>query len=358
MTATNLSWSPRRLGYSHASGRIGGGRDTLHHMTPSRIFKQARLLLLGLAMSTQLLAQDYPARPITMVMPYAPGGPGDVITRIYAAAMQKALGQQIVVDNTAGASGTIGTAKVARSKPDGYTLLMIHVSHATNLAMFKNLSYSPVEDFEPIGLATEGPMVVVARRDFPAKDAKEFVAYLRDNATKLSMGHAGVGSASHLCSLMFMNALNVQLTSVPYKGAAPALNDVMGGQLDVMCDQTTSTTPAQASGRVKAYVVAGKTRLASLPELPALPELGISGFDISIMFGLYAPKGTPKVVIDKLTAALQAALRDPDVKSRLGSLGALPVTLEKARPEYLRAHLKHEIDTLNPLLIKAGVQPD
>jgi tripartite-type tricarboxylate transporter receptor subunit TctC len=234
-------------------------------MTPLRIFKRTLQLALGLMLSSGLLAQDYPNRPITFVMPYAPGGPGDVITRIYAAAMQKALGQQIVVDNTAGASGTIGTAKVARSKPDGYTVLMIHVSHATNLAMFKNLSYSPIDDFEPIGLATEGPMLVVARRDLPPKDAKEFVAYVRENAAKLSIGHAGVGSASHLCSLMFMNALNVQLISVPYKGAAPALNDVMGGQLDVMCDQTTSTTPAMTSGRVKAYVAAGKTRLASLP---------------------------------------------------------------------------------------------
>ena len=358
MRRVNLNRSLKRLGYSDPLGLDFGGRATLRTMTRLRIFKQACLLSLGLVLSAQLLAQDYPSRPITLVMPYAPGGPGDVITRIYAAAMQKALGQQIVVDNTAGASGTIGTAKVARSKPDGYTLLMIHVSHATNLAMFKNLSYSPVDDFEPIGLATEGPMVVVARRDFPAKDAKEFVSYVRDNAAKLSMGHAGVGSASHLCSLMFMNALNVQLISVPYKGAAPALNDVMGGQLDLMCDQTTSTTPATTSGRVKAYLVAGKSRLPSLPELPALPELGTSGFDISIMFGLYAPKGTPKAVIDKLTVALQAAIKDPDVKSRLGSLGALPVTPEKARPDYLRAHLKHEIETLNPLLIKAGVQPD
>jgi tripartite-type tricarboxylate transporter receptor subunit TctC len=210
MRRVNLNRSLKRLGYSDLLGLDFGGRDTLHTMTLLRIFKQACLLSLGLVLSTQLLAQDYPSRPITLVMPYAPGGPGDVITRIYAAAMQKALAQQIVVDNTAGASGTIGTAKVARSKPDGYTLLMIHVSHATNLAMFKNLSYSPVDDFEPIGLATEGPMVVVARRDFPAKDAKEFVSYVRDNAAKLSMGHAGVGSASHLCSLMFMNDLNVQ----------------------------------------------------------------------------------------------------------------------------------------------------
>ena len=308
--------------------------------------------------STQALAQaqDYPSKPITMVMPYAAGGPGDVITRIYAAAMQKALGQQVIVENPAGAAGSIGTAKVARSKPDGYTLLMIHVSHATNPFMFKNLSYNPVEDFEPIGLATEGPMLLVARKDFPARDAREFLDYVRANASKLSMGHAGPGSAAHLCNLKFMQALKVDITQVPYKGAAPALNDLMGGQLDLMCDQTTNTVPSLQGQRIKAYTAAGKSRLSSMPELPAMNELGVAGFDISIVFSLYAPKATPKPVIEKLTAALQYAVKDPEVKQKLGSLGAEPVSAERARPEALRVHLKHEIDTLAPLLIKAGAQ--
>ena len=179
-------------------------------------------------------AQDFPARPITMVMPYAPGGPGDTITRLFAGAMQKVLGQQIVVDNTAGASGTIGTAKVARSRPDGYTLLMIHVSHATNLAMYKNLPYHPVDDFEPIGSATSGPMVIVARNEFPPKDLNEFVAYLKANGNKVSLAHAGVGSASHLCGLMMMSTLGVQLNEIPYKGTGPALTDLLGGQVDIM----------------------------------------------------------------------------------------------------------------------------
>ena len=307
---------------------------------------------------TSAHAQDYPTKPITMVMPYAPGGPGDVITRIYAAAMQKALGQQVIVENPAGAAGSIGTAKVARSKPDGYTLLMIHVSHATNPFMFKNLSYNPVEDFEPIGLATEGPMVLVARKDFPARDAREFLDYVRQNASKLSMGHAGPGSASHLCNLKFMQALKVNVTQVPYKGAAPALNDLMGGQLDFMCDQTSNNLPSVQSGRVKAYAVAGTQRLAQLPDVPSLQEAGLSGFDISIFFGLYAPKGTPRPVLDKLTVALQQAVRDPDVKARLSALATLPVPPEKARPEVLRAHLKQEMDTLGPLLQAAGVKPE
>ena len=316
------------------------------------------ILALGTLLGGLALAQDYPNRPITLVMPYAAGGPGDVITRIYAAALQKSLGQQVVVENPAGAAGSIGTAKVARSKPDGYTLLMIHVSHATNPFMFKSLSYNPVEDFEPIGLATEGPMLLVARKDFPARDAREFLDYVRANASKLSMGHAGPGSAAHLCNLKFMQALKVDITQVPYKGAAPALNDLMGGQLDLMCDQTSNNLPTVQSGRVRAYAVAGTQRLAQVPDVPSLQEAGLSGFEISIFFGMYAPKGTPKPVLDRLTAALQQAVRDPDVKARLAALATLPVPVEKARPEALRAHLKSEIDTLGPLLQGAGIKPE
>lgn len=315
-------------------------------------------LMLGCLASLSASAQDYPNRPVTLVMPYAAGGPGDVITRTFAAAMQKTLGQQVVVENPAGAAGSIGTAKVARSKPDGYTLLMIHVSHATNPFMFKGLSYNPVDDFEPIGLATEGPMLLVARKDFPARDAREFLDYVRANASKLSMGHAGPGSAGHLCNLKFMQALKVNITQVPYKGAAPALNDLMGGQLDLMCDQTSNNLPTVQSGRVRAYAVAGTQRLPQVPDVPSLQEAGLSGFEISIFFGMYAPKGTPKPVLERLTASLQQAVRDPDVKARLAALATLPVPVEKARPEALRAHLKNEMDTLGPLLQAVGIRPE
>ena len=317
-----------------------------------RSFCSALILGAGL---TSASAQDYPNRTITMVMPYAAGGPGDTITRLFATAMSKQLGQQIVVDNPAGAGGSIGTNKVARATPDGYTLLMIHISHATNVLMIKNLPYSPITDFEPIGLATVGPMVLTARKDFPAKDAKELVAYIKANSSKISMGHAGIGSASHLCGLMFMDALDVKIEMVPYKGAAPALNDLMGGQIDMMCDQTTSTIPAIQGGRIKPYAVAGTQRITSLPDLPALSEFGVKGFDISILFGLYAPKGTPQPVIDKLSAALQRAVKDPEVITRLDSIGTAPVTPDLAVPAKLQAHLKQEIDTLGPLLTKAGV---
>jgi tripartite-type tricarboxylate transporter receptor subunit TctC len=301
-------------------------------------------------------AQAYPVRPITMVMPYAPGGPGDTITRVFAAAMQKTLGQQVVVDNPSGASGTIGTAKVARAAPDGYTLLMIHVSHATNLAMYKGLPYHPVDDFEPIGSATNGPMVIVARNDFPARDLDEFIAYLRANGPRVSLAHAGVGSASHLCGLMMMSALNVKLNEIPYKGTGPALNDLMGGQVDVLCDQTSGTVPPVKAGRIKAFAAAGKARLASLPAVPAIAEAGVQGFDINISFGLYAPKGTPRPVLEQLTAALQKAVADPEVRARLEGMGISAVSPEQATPAYLRAHLKEEIDTLGGLLVKAGVK--
>lgn len=302
------------------------------------------------------LAQGYPDRSITMVMPYAAGGPGDSITRLFAAAMQKELGQQIIVENPSGASGTIGTAKVAKSKPDGYTLLMIHVSHATSLALFKNLPYHPVNDFEPIGQATEGPMVVVVRKDFPANNAKEFVDYVRKNGEKISLGHAGVGSASNLCGLLLMDTLGVKMNQIPYKGSAPALNDVMGGQIDVLCDQTSGTIPAIKGGRVKGIAVAGNNRLPDLPDLPALSEAGVKGFDISISFGLYAPKGTPPEVIKKLTAALNKSVQDPEVKDRLAKMGISAVSPEKATPDSLRKHLLNEVNTLGGLLTKSGVE--
>ncbi len=312
-------------------------------------------LLLGAA-SFSAIAQEYPNKTITMIMPYAPGGPGDTITRLFAAAMQKNIGQQIIVDNPAGASGSIGTAKVARSNPDGYTLLMTHISHATNPMMIKNLSYSPVKDFEPVGLATVGPMVVVARKDFPPANTKEFVEYVKKNQDKISMGNAGVGSASHMCSLMFMEALGVKLNNIPYKGTGPAMNDLMGGQIDILCDQTTSTVGHIKGNRIKAYAIAGTNRIDSLPDLPAITEAGVKGFDLSIWFGIYAPKGTPKPVIDKLSASLAKAVQDPDVKARLANMGTSPVSPDLAVPAKLAEHLQKEIDTLGPLLKKAGVE--
>jgi len=319
----------------------------------------ATIAAAALLATTPASAQsDYPNRPVTLTMPYAPGGPGDAITRLFAAALQKTLGQQVVVDNPAGASGSIGTAKVARARPDGYTLLMIHVSHATNAAMYRSLPYHPVDDFEPIGQATNGPMVIVARNGFPAGNLNEFTQYLRANAGKVSLAHAGVGSASHLCALMLMNAMKVRLNEIPYKGTGPALTDLVGGQVDVLCDQTSGTVPQVRAGKIRAYAAAGKARLPQLPDVPAITEGGVEGLDINISFGMYAPKGTPKAVIDKLSDALQKAVADPEVRTRLEGMGVAPVSPDRARPEALRAHLRHEIDTLVPLLVRAGVKPE
>ena len=304
------------------------------------------------------LAQDFPSRPITLTMPYAPGGPGDAITRVFASSLQKHLGVQVVVDNPAGASGTIGTAKVARARPDGYTLLMIHVSHATNGAMFKSLPYSPVEDFEPVARGTSGPMVIVTRQGFPATALPEFIQYLRANADKISLAHAGVGSASHLCALMMMSALKVKLNEVPYKGTAPALADLMGGQVDVLCDQTSGTVPQVRTGRIRAVAAAGRHRLPQLPDVPAVAEAGVDGLEINISFGLYAPKGTPKPVIDRLVEGMQKSVADTDTRARLEAMGVAAVPVDQATPEALRAHLKREIDTLVPLLVRTGVQPN
>ena len=309
-------------------------------------------------LALQAAAQEFPSRPITLVMPYAPGGPGDVITRVFAGAMQKTLGQQVVVENPAGASGSIGTARVARARPDGYTLLMIHVSHATNVAMYKSLPYHPVDDFEPIGRATSGPMLIAARNGFPARNLNEFVAYARANAPRISLAHAGVGSASHLCGLMLMNALGVKFNEIPYKGTGPALNDLLGGQVDLLCDQTSGTVPSVKAGKIQAYAAAGRARIASLPDMPAIAEAGVQGVDINISFGLYAPKSTPRPVLKRLTAALQAAVVDPEVRQRLDSMGISAVPVELARPEALRTHLKNEIDTLGGLLTRAGVKPE
>jgi tripartite-type tricarboxylate transporter receptor subunit TctC len=304
------------------------------------------------------IAQNYPEKPITLVMPYAAGGPGDVLTRIFAQPPAKTLGQPVVVDNTAGAGGTIGSNKVAKAKPDGYTLLMIHISHATSLALYKALPYHPINDFEPIGLVAEVPMAFIAKKDFPAKDAAEFVSYVKANGNKVTYGNAGIGSASHLCGLLFMSAIQTDLTTVPYKGTGPAMNDLMGGQFDMMCDQSANVTQPVRSGRVKGIAAAGKTKIPSLPELQLLGASSVPGFDLSITYGLYAPKGTPKAVLDKLNAALQDAVKDSGVRSKLGDLGVEPASVAQATPAALATQLKGEIDKLGPVIRKAGIYAD
>jgi tripartite-type tricarboxylate transporter receptor subunit TctC len=303
-------------------------------------------------------AQEFPARPVSLMMPYAAGGPGDTITRTIGQGMSKALGQQVLVENTAGAGGTIGTAKVAASPPDGYSLLVMHFGHAANTALYHKLRYDAVRDFEPIGIIAESPMAFVAKKGFPADNFKDFIARVKADKDKVTYGHAGIGSASHLCGLLFFNAIGTTTTSVPYKGTGPALNDLIGGQFDFMCDQTLNVLQPFKAGMIKAFAVTTKERLAVAPELPTAAEAGLPGFAITVWFGMYAPKGTPQPVIDKLAAALREALKDGDVKSRLAAAGAEPVAAERARPEALRDFLKAEIDKWGPIIKKAGVSAD
>jgi tripartite-type tricarboxylate transporter receptor subunit TctC len=310
----------------------------------------------GFVTTTSTQAQEFPSKNITLMMPYAAGGPGDTLTRIIGQGMGKALGRQILVENVAGAGGTIGTAKVAASAPDGHSLLLMHFGHAFNSALYRNLRYDPINDFEPIGMIAESPMAIVARKDFPARNFDDFVAHVKTN--KAVHAHAGIGSASHLCGLLFLNTIEATVTVVPYRGTGPALNDLIGGQFDFMCDQTLNVLQPINNGAIRAYAATTKKRLAVLPDLPTAAESGLPGFEITVWFGMWAPKGTPKPVIDTLSVALQAALRDPEVKNRLATAGAETVSSDRARPEALLAHLKSEIDRWTPIIMKAGVSAE
>jgi tripartite-type tricarboxylate transporter receptor subunit TctC len=318
-------------------------------------------LAAGVALMASALAHGqaaYPAKTITMIVPFAAGGPTDTVARLIAQSMTKTLKQTVVVENVGGAGGTIGAGRVAKADPDGYTLFLHHIGQATAPSLYRKLSYNAIDSFEPIGLVTDVPMTLVARKDFPAKDFKELLAYVKANKTKVTYANAGVGSASHLCGMLFMSAINTELTTVTYKGTGPAMNDLLGGQVDMMCDQTTNTTSQIKSDKIKVYGVTTKSRVPSLPNVPTMDEAGLPNFEIAVWHGLYAPKGTPKPVIATLSNALQTALKDSNVKTRFGELGTEPVAEPRATPEALRTFLKTEIDKWSPIIKKAGVYAD
>ncbi|MFL4999369.1 MAG: tripartite tricarboxylate transporter substrate-binding protein [Xanthobacteraceae bacterium] len=317
------------------------------------------LAIAGLGVvSVPAAAQEFPARPVTLMMPYAAGGPGDTITRIIGQGMSKVLGSQFMVENTAGAGGTVGTAKIAAAPPDGHSLLVMHFGHAANTALYRNLRYDAVRDFEPIGLIAESPMALVAKKNFPADNLRDFIAYVKANNTQVTHGHAGIGSASHLCGLLFFNAIGTTVTSIPYKGTGPALNDLIGGQFDFMCDQTLNVLQPVNAGLIKAFATTTKARLAVAPDLPTAAEAGLPGVEITVWFGMWAPKATPQPVIEKLSAGLREALKEPEVKNRLAMAGAETVAAERATPAALRAHLKSEIDKWVPIIQKAGISAE
>jgi tripartite-type tricarboxylate transporter receptor subunit TctC len=317
----------------------------------------ACVVLLGVS-PTATSAQDYPNKVITMVVPFAAGGPTDTVARLIAAPQSKTLKQQLIVENVLGAGGTIAANRVAKASADGYTILIHHIGMATAPALYRKLPFNPITDFEPIGLINEVPMTLVAKKDFPAKDLKELIAYVKANKDKVNYANAGLGAASHLCGMLFMSAIQTEVTTVPYNGTGPAMNDLLGGQVDLMCDQTTNTTSQIKAGKIKVYGVTTKKRVPSLPNVPTMDEAGLPGFEVTVWHGLYAPKGTPKPVIDKLTKALQVALKDDNVKLRFAELGTEPVAENRATPAALGAHLKAEIDKWTPIIKKAGVYAD
>jgi len=315
-------------------------------------------LIASIAFCTSALAQQYPTKSITVLVPYAAGGPTDTVARVIAQAMGKPLGQTIIVENRPSAGGILAPEQVKNSRPDGYTILIHHIGMATTPWLYRQLRFNPIDDFEPIGLINDVPMTLIGRPTFTPNNFKEFLSYIKANKDKVTYANAGIGAASHLCGMLFMSTIQTDFLTVPYKGTGPAMNDLLGGQVDFMCDQTTNTTSQIKSGKVKPYAVTSKKRVASLPNLPTLDEEGLKGFEVGIWHGLYAPKGTPKPVIDKLSSALQQSVKDETVRKRFADLGAETMPPERATPDALRKHLKAEIDKWGPLIKKAGVYAD
>lgn len=303
-------------------------------------------------------AQDYPTKQVVLTVPFAAGGPTDTLARHLAAAMAGQLKQQMIVENVAGAGGTIAASRIAKARPDGYSLLIAHIGMSTAPALYRKLPFNPLTDFEPIGQVADVPMSLIAKTGLPPDNLTELIAYVKKNREKLNLGNAGLGAASHLCGLLFMSRIDANITTVPYNGTGPAMAALMGGQIDLMCDQTTNTTQQIKSGRVKVYGVTTGQRIPSLSMVPTMAEQGLKGFDVSVWHGVYAPKGTSKPVLDKLVAALQASVQDAQFKARIAELGAQVVGKDKATPASLAAHLKAEIEKWGPIIRKAGVYAD
>lgn len=300
-------------------------------------------------------AQDYPQRPITFVVPFSAGGPTDTVTRLIAEPMAKALGGEIVIQNVTGAGGTVAAGQVANAEADGYTVLMHHIGMSTAPTLYANLPYDPIESFEQIGLVTEVPMTIIGRKDLEPTNLQELVDYAKANVDTITYANAGVGAASQLCGLLFMTAIDTQLTEVPYQGTGPALTDLVGGQVDFMCDQTTNTTGQIQAGEVKAYAVTSAERLASLPDLETTAEAGFPDINVTVWHGLYVPADTPADVVQKLNEALVAALKDQNVIDRFAELGTTPVAEDRATPEAHLEHLKAQIELWKPIIEAAGV---
>jgi len=315
----------------------------------------AVLVAAGAAIAgTALAADDYPARPITMIVPFPAGGPSDVVSRIMAEGMGRQLGQQVVVENVGGAGGTIGTARAAASEPNGYYILSAGMGSIISApALYPNLKYDPKKDFEPIGLTSHAPAAIVAKKDFPAKDLKEFIAYVKKNGDQVKWAHGGVGAASHMAGLLFNTQLDLKPNSIAYRGTGPALNDLVAGHIDYFCDQVVSVAESVKGGSIKAYGVSSNDPSPSLPDVPAASKNGAPTYKLSIWSAILAPKGTPKPIVDKLAAALDKTLDDPAVAKRLEALGGIVPPKAERGPAYLSKLVQDDLSRWDPILRKA-----
>ena len=315
------------------------------------------LALTATAAPTAVSAQTaFPAKPISLVVPAAAGGPTDTVARLIAESMGRTLGQTVLVENVGGAGGTIAMARVAKAVPDGYTVAVWHIAQATAPALYENLRYDVVNDFDHLGRITDVPMTLVSKTALAAKNAKELLDWIRAQNGKVTYGHAGVGSASHLCALLLMKELGLKMEGVGYRGTGPAMNDLIGGQFDVMCDQTTNTTNLIKENKIKGYAVTTKLKVSSLPDLPTLDSGAIPGFEVSAWHAMWAPKGLPKDISDKLVAALQTAVKDPKVVERFASLGTEPVAPALVTPDALKSYLTAEVKRWDTVIKAAGVK--
>ena len=303
---------------------------------------------------------DYPEKPVTIVVPFAAGGPTDKVARDLGDVLRKQLNQPVIIENVGGAGGTLGATKVAKAAPDGYTVLLHHIGMATSPALYRKLPYDTLGDFEYLGMVNEVPMTLVGRSTLPASTMPELMKWIDANRGKINLANAGLGAASHLCGLLFQQSVKVDMTTVPYKGTAPAMTDLLGGQVDLMCDQTTNTTQQIEGGKIKAFAVTTPKRLTTpaLAKLPTLDESGLKGFNVSIWHGMYAPKGTPKAVVDKLNAALRTSLKDPEFIKRQEALGAVVVTDARLAGAEHKKFVESEIGKWGPAIKAAGQYAD
>ncbi len=320
-----------------------------------------KILLTALTALAAGSALAFPDKPITLVVPFSAGGPTDKVARDFAEAVRKPLGGgTVVIENVAGAGGTLGANKVARANPDGYTLLLTHIGLATAPALYRNLPYKALEDFEYLGLINEVPMTLVARPTLAANTYPELASWINANRGKVNIANAGLGSASHLCGMLLQSTLKVEMVAVPYKGTAPAMTDLLGGQVDILCDQTTNTTSQIEAGKIKAYAVTSTKRLTTpaLSKYPTLDEVGLKDFNVTIWHGLYAPKGTPKAVVDKLNGALKVALQDPEFIKRQESLGAVVTNDARVNGAEQKKFVEAETNKWTPVIKANGQYAD